>query len=175
MDHPSIRNSLLKLHTQMDSTKASPAEGASTWSDEFLLGFDPMDEVHEEFVHLVNGMLIAPQAELRSNLQQLATHLERHFALEDGWMQETEFPPRECHMNEHAAVMRSVREVQALLASADEPIEHADATARSLALALQDWFPGHATHLDSALAHWMCKQRHGGAPVVLRRNVRPIA
>ena len=33
------------------------------------------------------------------------------------------------------------------------------------------WFPGHADYLDSALAHWMCKQRLGGKPVVLRRGV----
>jgi hemerythrin len=143
----------------------------SAWSDEFLLGFDPLDEVHEEFVQLVSEMLTAPQPELRSSLDELASHLDRHFALEDTWMRETEFPPRECHMDEHAAVMQSVRDVQALLVSADEASgEQAFATARALAVALQEWFPGHATHLDSALAHWMCKRRHGGKPVVLRRN-----
>ena len=86
-------------------------------------------------------------------------------------MRETVFPPRDCHIDEHAAVMKSVRDVQALLASADDNCrEQAHLTARALALALQDWFPGHATHLDSALSHWMCMQRHGGKPVVLRRR-----
>jgi len=32
------------------------------------------------------------------------------------------------------------------------------------------WFPGHATHLDSALAQWMFKREHGGKPVVFRRQ-----
>ena len=156
----------------MNSAEAFPAQGAVTWSDEFLLGFDPMDQIHEEFVKLVNGMLTAPQTELRASLQEVASHLERHFALEDRWMEESAFPPRECHIDEHAAVMRSVHEVQALLATADPASDaQANVTARSLALALQDWFPGHATHLDSALAHWMCKQRHGGKPVVLRRKL----
>jgi hemerythrin len=45
------------------------------------------------------------------------------------------------------------------------------AVIRSLAQALADWFPGHADYLDSALAHWMCKRRWGGKPVVLRRGV----
>ena len=68
-------------------------------------------------------------------------------------------------------LQEDLREVQALLASADENgREQAHLTARSLAVALHDWFPGHATHLDSALSHWMCKQRHGGKPVVLRRR-----
>jgi len=144
---------------------------ASTWSDEFLLGFALMDEVHEEFVQLASQMLTAPQAELSLALHAMAVHLERHFGLEDKWMRETVFPPRDCHIDEHAAVMKSVRDVQALLASADDNCrEQAHLTARALALALQDWFPGHATHLDSALSHWMCMQRHGGKPVVLRRR-----
>ena len=40
-----------------------------------------------------------------------------------------------------------------------------------LSKALMDWFPGHADYLDSALAHWMCKQRLGGKPVVIRRSI----
>jgi hemerythrin len=161
----------------MNSTKAGAPPytavptPASIWSDEFLLGFALMDEVHKEFIQFAGRLLKAPQAELSVALDEMAVHLDRHFGLEDKWMRETEFPPRDCHIDEHAAVMKSVREVQALLASADENgSEQAHFTARSLAVALQDWFPGHATHLDSALSHWMCKQRHGGKPVVLRRR-----
>ena len=40
-----------------------------------------------------------------------------------------------------------------------------------LSIALMDWFPGHADYLDSALAHWMCKERLGGKPIVLRRSI----
>ncbi len=151
-------------------TTAHP--GAFDWSDEFLLGFAPMDEVHKEFVEIVGKLITAPQGELRASLDELAAHLERHFEAEDNWMRETDFPPRECHIDEHAAVMLSVRQVQSLLARAQAATQDdSDATARSLALALQDWFPGHATHLDSALSHWMCKRKHGGKPIVLRRNL----
>ena len=45
------------------------------------------------------------------------------------------------------------------------------AEGRRLAAALADWFPGHAFHRDSALAHWMVKRSFGGKPVVLRRNL----
>ena len=150
-----------------------PAPDPFRWSDEYLLGFGAMDEVHEEFVGLVSNMLTAPNDELRTALDRLAEHLMRHFALEDTWMRETEFPPRDCHIDEHAAVMQSVRDVQALLAAAHDDFssDNACATARSLASALQDWFPGHATHLDSALAHWMYKPQHGGKPLVFRRSV----
>jgi hemerythrin len=53
-----------------------------------------------------------------------------------------------------------------------EVVKQGDAAeGRRLANALAEWFPGHAFHLDSALAHWMVKRSHGGKPVVLRRNV----
>jgi hemerythrin len=63
--------------------------------------------------------------------------------------------------------MKSVREVRALIAAGGDP-----ATARGLAAALQDWFPGHADYLDSALAQWMVKKQTGGIPIVLRRNLK---
>ena len=52
---------------------------------------------------------------------------------------------------EHAAVLKSVDEVRALVAlSRANPVP-------SLAAALADKLPRHAHHLDSALATWMCK------------------
>lgn len=81
-------------------------------------------------------------------------------------MRDTAFPPRDCHIDEHAAVLKSVHEVQALLAEGNVQ------ACRALVLALVNWFPGHATHLDSALAHWLSKQRFGGKPVVLRRGIQ---
>ena len=79
-------------------------------------------------------------------------------------MTETGFPPRQCHIDEHAAVLRSADEVLALAEQGQlGPI-------RGFAAALVDWFPGHADYLDAALAHWMCKRQHGGKPVVVRRG-----
>jgi hemerythrin len=45
------------------------------------------------------------------------------------------------------------------------------AIARSLAEELARWFPGHADYMDAPLSQWMVKRRHGGAPVVIKRNV----
>mgnify|MGYP006210844499 FL=1 len=68
-------------------------------------------------------------------------------------------------MDEHAAVLKSVHEVQAELAAGNVEL------CRDLVDHLATWFPGHADHLDSALAHWMSKRRFGGKPVVLRRGL----
>lgn len=140
------------------------------WTDEFVLGYGPIDHIHEEFVTVVDRLLAAPDAELSDALNAVETHLRAHFDEENAWMRETQFPPRDCHIDEHAAVLKSVHEVQELLAGGGNT-----QVCRDLARALADWFPGHATHLDSALAHWMCKRKLGGKPVVLRRSAAVAA
>ncbi|MEQ6471972.1 hemerythrin domain-containing protein [Comamonas thiooxydans] len=139
------------------------------WGDHLLMGHGPMDELHEEFVELIALLQTAEDSELPSLLQAMQTHLQHHFAEEDQWMLSTGFPPRDCHIDEHAAVLKSVTEVRVKLAEGNV------ALCRDLTKALVDWFPGHATHLDSALAHWLSKQRFGGKPVVIRRNILPSA
>lgn len=137
------------------------------WGDHLLMGHGPMDELHEEFVELIALLQTAEDSELPSLLQAMESHLQHHFAEEDQWMLNTGFPPRDCHIDEHAAVLKSVAEVRVKLAEGNI------ALCRDLTKALVDWFPGHATHLDSALAHWLSKQRFGGKPVVIRRNILP--
>ena len=136
------------------------------WSDEYLLGYGPIDTVHEEFVLLLGRLQNANDIELPELLNQFSEHCMLHFEAEDKWMRETEFPPRDCHIDEHAAVLHSVREVQGLLAEGNTDI------CRELIVQLADWFPKHADHLDSVLAHWMTKIGLGGKPVVLRRGLK---
>ncbi len=141
------------------------APTAITWCDDMLLGYTPMDHVHEEFVHCVAAVQAASDDRLLQAVQRLQEHLKRHFDDENHWMTEHNFPAKECHINEHAAVQATVSDVLAQM-------QQGNATnARPLANELAAWFPGHATYLDSALAHWMCKLRLGGKPVVLRRSL----
>jgi hemerythrin-like metal-binding protein len=158
----------MEIQTDMPTPQEPPAVAANgdalVWSDGFKLGFDPLDATHREFVERVAAVQAASDTDLLARLDDLAAHCVAHFELEDRWMRETEFPPRDCHIDEHAAVLASVRQVRVLVAHGDL------ANGRRLAQALADWFPGHADHLDSALAHWMFKRRFGGKPVVLRRD-----
>ncbi|RJF95088.1 bacteriohemerythrin [Noviherbaspirillum saxi] len=135
------------------------------WSDAHMLGYAPMDQIHEEFVQLVARLQGARDDELHELLSAMEGHLQAHFGEENAWMRESEFPPRDCHIEQHDAVLKSVHEVQELLAQGNTRI------CRALVQALADWFPSHATHLDSALAHWMCKRRLGAKPVVFRRSI----
>jgi hemerythrin len=136
-----------------------------TWTDAFLLGHGPMDDVHREFVERVNTLLSCPDDEVLQHLQAFARHAESHFGDELKWMQETSFPPLQCHADEHAAVLKSVGEVLPLVEAGNIEI------ARRLAAELARWFPGHADYMDSALAAWLVKQRFGGKPIVLKRGI----
>lgn len=134
------------------------------WTDRYLLGYTAMDDTHREFVTLVDALLTAPDAGLAQALDAFAAHAVAHFEQEDGWMRGTDFPAADCHIDEHAKVLASVREVQQELAAGNVVL------VRELAQALMDWFPGHADYMDSALAQWMVKRSHGGAPLVFRRD-----
>jgi len=134
------------------------------WHDRYLLGYAEMDETHKEFVELVNALLTVKDEDLAPALSAFSAHAEAHFGQENEWMKKNDFPPRDCHIDEHNKVLASVNEVNALLAQGDTAI------VRELARALVEWFPAHADYLDSALATWLVKRSHAGAPLVLRRN-----
>jgi hemerythrin len=142
-------------------------QSGMTWTDDYLLGFDPMDDTHQEFVDLVDALLTCADEDMPRHLDAFIAHAESHFGQEKAWMEETGFPATECHVDEHAAVYQSALDVKPLVAAGNMEV------CRQFAQALADWFPGHADYLDSALAHWMVKRIHGGAPVVLRRTMAP--
>ena len=134
------------------------------WSDAFLLGHAAMDATHREFVDCVAALQAAGDDEITQRLADFERHALAHFGAEQQWMERSAFPATQCHADEHAKVLSSVSEVRALVASgADRQV------VRDLALALVEWFPGHADYMDAALSHWLSQRQHGGAPVVLRR------
>ncbi len=145
---------------------AQAPDAPMSWQDGYLLGYGPMDATHEEFVALVAGLQAARDEQLPALLDELLAHTRAHFEEENRWMRETQFPPGDCHIEQHDAVLASMVDVRRLLAE-----EGRVDLCRSLVQALADWFPGHAAHLDSALAHWMFKRQFGGKPVVLRRSI----
>jgi hemerythrin len=129
------------------------------------LGHAPMDAVHAEFDVVLDAALRCTR-DHDAHLRAVVDHLSSHFEAEARWMRETEYPNGECHLEEHAAVLASAHEVQAL----DEMRRPRIASAFFEELAA--WFPAHAQHLDSALAHWIVKRTHGGKPVVFHKDSR---
>lgn len=124
-----------------------------------------MDQTHEEFVELIGALTVSSDDRMALAVDAVLAHARRHFGEEDRWMTETAFPARECHANEHAAVLQSIEAVR-------DRVERGERfTGRRLAEALTEWLPAHLDYLDAPLAHWMCKRRLGGKPVVVRRQI----
>lgn len=153
--------------TESEITRAAPS-AVLQWTDDFLLGHRGIDRHHAEFVQVLQRLQQADDAALAQEMEGLVQHLEAHFGAENEQMEATAFPPRDCHMGEHAAVLQSVHDVQQMLQVADPK---AVTTCRALLVALAEWFPAHTQHLDSALAHWLVKQAAGGKPVIFKRDL----
>lgn len=138
------------------------------WSDMCLLGYTPMDDMHREFYDLVGLLLNCDERSVHGAIVAFEAHLRSHFEQEDKWMIESNFPPRDCHIDEHAAVLKSMTEIREALHAGRVGV----ASVKDFAQHVLRWFPGHADYLDSALAAWMCKRSYGGTPVVMRRSTR---
>ncbi len=135
-----------------------------TWHDDFSLKHRSMDDTHREFVECVHVLLTAPDAELGLALDSFTEHARRHFGEEDDAMRETAYGSSGCHLDEHAAVLKSAAEVRIMLEQGRPSV------VRSFAHALADWFPEHVRVMDQGLARWLIQRQLGGSPVTLQRR-----
>ncbi|CAG2157531.1 Bacteriohemerythrin [Cupriavidus yeoncheonensis] len=136
-----------------------------TWHDDFSLNHHAMDETHREFVECVQALLTADDTQLALALDGFTEHAHRHFGEEDAAMRDTAYGSAGCHIDEHAAVLKSASEVRALLAQGQTHV------VREFARALAGWFPEHVRVMDQGLARWLVQQQLGGSPVVLQRRI----
>lgn len=139
------------------------------WDESFGVGHGEMDDTHHEFVACVDALLRASDAHLGAALDAFAEHARRHFREEDDAMRASAYGSAGCHVDEHAAVLKSLDEVRAALA------EGRHGVVRAFAYALADWFPRHAQVMDLGLARWLNQRRLGGSPVRIQKARRRTA
>lgn len=119
------------------------------WNEKFELGYAEMDDTHREFVDLLNRLGDAADADVLATMDQFIAHTEAHFGQEDRWMDELNFPPRQCHQGEHANVLQIIREVRTRIANGETHY------GKTLADALAEWFEHHAGTMDTMLAYYI--------------------
>ncbi len=119
------------------------------WNDALVLDQGVIDETHKEFVELVNRMYEAEEEQLLPILDEFIAHSEAHFAQEQRWMEELEFPPLPCHVGEHEGVLEIAREVRRRTAAGDNRY------GKVLAQGVAEWFANHATSMDLVLAQYI--------------------
>lgn len=132
-------------------------------SDTLHLGHQRLDEDHDEFLALAQQLREAGADEVVAAHDALADHARTHFALEDLLMAPHDFASKECHVDEHAAVLASFDEVRIALVQGRTEI------AARFADRLIAWLPEHVDALDRHLAKFIFFKKTGGAPVLIRR------
>ena len=123
------------------------------WSEALLLGVEPMDSTHREFMARLNALAEAPEARMLECFELLYSHTQEHFERENAWMEQIVFPPVHCHTAEHEGVLEVMRDVRRHLEAGDLEV------GRVLARELAEWFKGHAATMDAMLAQML--QAHG--------------
>jgi hemerythrin-like metal-binding protein len=116
------------------------------WNPSLALDHAEMDKTHQEFAELLNRLADAPEAELTQVMDEFIAHTEAHFAQEQKWMEEAQFPPLHCHVREHEGVLEITREVRKRVAAGETHL------AGVLAKAVAEWFADHAKSMDAVLA-----------------------
>jgi len=119
------------------------------WSEELQIDSGAMDELHVEFVDLLNALAVAPPDAAVSTLDGFIEHCERHFAEEEQWMLASEFPRTSCHLLQHASLLQVARDVRTRISNGEFNL------APLLAAAVGAWFRDHVTFMDTMLANHM--------------------
>lgn len=140
-----------------------PIPSSLAWDERFVLGEESMDLMHREFVRCVDALLSSDTGALDAALAAFERHVRSHFAEEEEAMRVSRYDSARCHVEEHAAVLESLREVKIAFGQGRADV------VRAFAIALADWFPGHTRVMDQGLATWLARQRWGGAPVLISK------
>ncbi|MFC5498717.1 hemerythrin domain-containing protein [Caenimonas terrae] len=135
-------------------------------SNALTLGDPLLDQEHAELQRLIDVLQAAPPDAALAALDALKAHAALHFGQEDGDLRRLGGANATCHLDEHAAVLRSLDEVRAVL---ERPQPPADLVGR-LAAELSRWLPEHVQAMDAGIASVRTRERFGGAPVQLTRR-----
>ncbi len=134
------------------------------------LGDAALDEDHSRLQTLIDELLAAPTGRMAAVLDELRVHARQHFAVEDEDLNILQDGNSQCHLDEHAAVLKSLDEVHAILVADDMPPEGKVSLVQRLANQLNFWLPEHVREMDTSVATFRLKRRFGGAPVKIVRR-----
>lgn len=122
------------------------------WSEALELGVSSMDDIHREFVNLLQVLVAAGDDAFLPRLDAFHRHCQEHFDQESLWMKGSDFPPIHCHEDEHDKVLAILTDVRQRVAEGDL------ALGRTLARELTPWFEHHASTMDTILAAYLLQR-----------------
>lgn len=136
----------------------------------FPIGDPQLDEDHERLERAICALVAARAPDRVLALDQLRQAAGAHFESENADLHRMGDGNAKCHVDEHAAVLRSLNEVDQALASSARDEAFKAALIQRLGSQLLDWLPVHVREMDAAVVKFRVSQRFGGAPVMLSRR-----
>ncbi len=122
-------------------------------NDIHSVGYDPIDNDHDEFIDLLNKLDTADNAGFPALFRQLYEQTEQHFERENQLMKQSSYPGESEHKSEHQRVLGEFKQFKTRV---DKGLI---AFGRSFVKdRLPQWFGLHVTTMDSALAIHINKQ-----------------
>jgi hemerythrin-like metal-binding protein len=141
----------------------------TTEAPNLKLGDPTLDEDHTELQRLIDDMTGAPVHQVLEKLEALRAHAAKHFAVEDEDLRRMKDGNASCHLDEHAAVLKSLGEVRDIIAQGASSVEIVNMVV-PLCAELNRWLPEHVQAMDAGVAIFRTKTRFGGAPIVISRR-----
>jgi hemerythrin len=120
------------------------------------LGYELIDNDHDEFISLLNNLDSASNTDFPSLFQQLYEHIEQHFERENQLMKQLAYPGEIEHKGEHQRVLGEFRQFKTRVDKGLIVFGRSFVRER-----LPQWFGPHVTTMDSALAAHINKQPQG--------------
>jgi len=111
------------------------------------VGYDPIDNDHDEFISLLNKLDTAGNTDFPALFQQLYEHTEQHFDRENQLMMQFAYPGEIEHKGEHQRVLGEFRQFKTRIDKGMIAFGRSFVRER-----LPQWFGLHVTTMDSALA-----------------------
>lgn len=144
----------------------------TTAASPLALGDPVLDPDHDELHRLSLLLQVATPRNALAVVEELQAHATTHFAREDEDLRRLGGNNAQCHLDEHAAVLKSLGEVRELFANPETPPATVERVVASLSHELLRWLPEHVHEMDSGLAAVRAKERLGGVPVRISRIAR---
>jgi len=127
------------------------------WDDIFALGFAPIDEQHKKLVLMINELFSACKAGIieadmafMETAKNTVEYTETHFADEEGYMREVNYPRFDAHKQQHEDFVAKLREtIEDFEAGNTEPVE--------LARFLKKWLLNHIAVTDKQYVPYLAK------------------
>jgi len=118
------------------------------WEERFCVGIASVDHEHREMIRLINDLheRLGGGGSVAEFLGEVYTRISAHFALEERFMQDTNFPNYGRHKREHDSFLNVIVDFIEDFRTGPE-LSHGDA----LEAQLQTWILNHITTSDQEL------------------------